>query len=991
MSLALVNKKFDVLNEKERKLHNYYDPVNKHTKQHPNIEDIREDYKEDFKNYGFNRFQVKEFQHDEEEINRNIPTKESKDLYNFQTIKQKANLNIRPWSSNKNTYKKLGQSNSQKQINFDSKSRPLTSMTLKTPQNQILNQNQNYNQLKQNNQLIGIITPQGNNYDKQRNISSAQTQQNYYSSGSQNFQQKQQLKLQQRPVTAQIGRSSQNQNRDKGDKYWINTKKFDKQDKSKQIKNYSALNKIVVDVNQNQYQMAGDINPIHQHVLSQRFNDQKIYIDESGRAHNFARDQDLFQSRKKSPSQSEKEQIFKNFKEAREQLTDDFNRKQLREGLKSPEQPKISYQVYQSYIAKIINQEENNLIKNVSQQNIASCQRDETKQDFKNQCTTSKNAENIQNIQKTNFKHQKPMSANQQNQKQHSKDKKKERPATAQSGLLTNLDYTVKFSNKFLKTQNPKYKNQRDQIWEDEEENEQDDYSNHKSFLSKNNSANYSKEQNGKSFQKNSSKKFNQSQKNSKKTNKQKQSELSEQDIEEEEYLVVKNQNKIITKMKEIKSLVMSLQQGQQQIFVQDQNQTIPPFEDINWNNLQRDQTSNFSMVAIDLKTMNFISMEQINVENGKLVNVQLPKVSRKIDFKRIFNALFLESDHTDDTLQSKPFFYLMQHERDEIIGNSSTYFQNNFSDLQQKNVQLSPDYQDPNQHQNEIQNQNKNMIKQLDNSDFEDNEIEQKDQIKTNNHKQLNTKKARPQTAAVKRPQTAKLGKVQNLTSLQNDKNQQQNKIDYNNNDSNIIKENSFEASNPHTQQSQFDQDLQQNSQQNFQYTNQQQNRKDAVINHFAAATNTFGGQRLTPIENYQMITERHSQTHYRPKSGKNLSGFFSTKNNNSGHFSGLLSLKQQIQYQQSQKNIIKENPQFKQQTKIINNNMQPYNLQKDFKQKRNNFISIGVRGSQYQIPDNKYNNYDDDQNDQNYQSNEELQALYSQQNFNELQIQDM
>lgn len=36
--------------------------------------------------------------------------------------------------------------------------------------------------------------------------------------------------------------------------------------------------------------MAGEINPIHQQVICERINEQKLFIDSEGKAYNFSRD-----------------------------------------------------------------------------------------------------------------------------------------------------------------------------------------------------------------------------------------------------------------------------------------------------------------------------------------------------------------------------------------------------------------------------------------------------------------------------------------------------------------------------------------------------------------------------------------------------------------------------------------------------------------------------------------------------------------------------
>lgn len=52
MSLTLLNKKFLALQVREKQIEQHYDPVNRYRKQHPHIEDLRQDYQEDLENYG---------------------------------------------------------------------------------------------------------------------------------------------------------------------------------------------------------------------------------------------------------------------------------------------------------------------------------------------------------------------------------------------------------------------------------------------------------------------------------------------------------------------------------------------------------------------------------------------------------------------------------------------------------------------------------------------------------------------------------------------------------------------------------------------------------------------------------------------------------------------------------------------------------------------------------------------------------------------------
>jgi hypothetical protein len=47
MSLTLLNRKFENLHEREKEINQYFDPVKAHNKQHPNIQDLRDDHKEE--------------------------------------------------------------------------------------------------------------------------------------------------------------------------------------------------------------------------------------------------------------------------------------------------------------------------------------------------------------------------------------------------------------------------------------------------------------------------------------------------------------------------------------------------------------------------------------------------------------------------------------------------------------------------------------------------------------------------------------------------------------------------------------------------------------------------------------------------------------------------------------------------------------------------------------------------------------------------------
>lgn len=50
-----------------------------------------------------------------------------------------------------------------------------------------------------------------------------------------------------------------------------------------------------------------------------------------------------------------------------------------------------------------------------------------------------------------------------------------------------------------------------------------------------------------------------------------------------------------------------------------------------------------------DVKTINYVIMKNLKVEDNRLVNLQLNNLARYVNFKRIFDSLYLESDHTED------------------------------------------------------------------------------------------------------------------------------------------------------------------------------------------------------------------------------------------------------------------------------------------------------------------------------------------------------
>lgn len=79
--------------------------------------------------------------------------------------------------------------------------------------------------------------------------------------------------------------------------------------------------------------------------------------------------------------------------------------------------------------------------------------------------------------------------------------------------------------------------------------------------------------------------------------------------------------------MKNVKNLVMKFNPNEDQIFVDYKNKMIPPLVDTDWEELKRDQSSDFSLMVMDLKTMNYINMDGLQVQEGKLVNTRLHDV----------------------------------------------------------------------------------------------------------------------------------------------------------------------------------------------------------------------------------------------------------------------------------------------------------------------------------------------------------------------------
>lgn len=59
MSISFINRKFEALAQREKAVNDYYDVLQRKGKQHPNIKDLRDDYREDLENYGFSKNQLK--------------------------------------------------------------------------------------------------------------------------------------------------------------------------------------------------------------------------------------------------------------------------------------------------------------------------------------------------------------------------------------------------------------------------------------------------------------------------------------------------------------------------------------------------------------------------------------------------------------------------------------------------------------------------------------------------------------------------------------------------------------------------------------------------------------------------------------------------------------------------------------------------------------------------------------------------------------------
>merc|ERR1712012_1007477 len=58
MGLRLLEKKFDELERKELEIYNYYDLNNKTSKRHVWIDDLKQDYQRDIKNFAFPRYNL---------------------------------------------------------------------------------------------------------------------------------------------------------------------------------------------------------------------------------------------------------------------------------------------------------------------------------------------------------------------------------------------------------------------------------------------------------------------------------------------------------------------------------------------------------------------------------------------------------------------------------------------------------------------------------------------------------------------------------------------------------------------------------------------------------------------------------------------------------------------------------------------------------------------------------------------------------------------
>ena len=52
MGLRLIEKKFQDLEKEEKEIHDYFDLNKKHKNQHPWLDEMRKDYKNDMKNFG---------------------------------------------------------------------------------------------------------------------------------------------------------------------------------------------------------------------------------------------------------------------------------------------------------------------------------------------------------------------------------------------------------------------------------------------------------------------------------------------------------------------------------------------------------------------------------------------------------------------------------------------------------------------------------------------------------------------------------------------------------------------------------------------------------------------------------------------------------------------------------------------------------------------------------------------------------------------------
>lgn len=68
-------------------------------------------------------------------------------------------------------------------------------------------------------------------------------------------------------------------------------------------------------------------------------------------------------------------------------------------------------------------------------------------------------------------------------------------------------------------------------------------------------------------------------------------------------------------------------------------------------------------LIIFDVKTMNYVCMDNLAIEENRLVNLELNNLAKFVNFKRIFDSLYLESDHNEEQLMSKPFFFLMLYQ----------------------------------------------------------------------------------------------------------------------------------------------------------------------------------------------------------------------------------------------------------------------------------------------------------------------------------------